>query len=53
MNNGYNTSLQSDINNGTMGTMRKVQIFSQMVRHITALIYLIAELVIGTKPEKL
>lgn len=52
MNNGHN-SLQSFSTCDKIDTYRKVQIFSQMVRHITALLYLIAELVIGTKPEKL
>jgi hypothetical protein len=32
---------------------RKVAIFSQLVRHLTAIIYLVAELVLGFKPEKL
>lgn len=53
MNNGHNTSLQSDLICDKIDTYRKVQIFTQMMRHITALVYLIAELVIGTKPEKL
>jgi hypothetical protein len=34
-------------------TRRKVEIFSQMVRHCTALIILIAELVLGFKPDRL
>ena len=36
-----------------MNQKRKIQIFSQIVRHLTALVYLIAELVLGEKPEKL
>jgi len=32
---------------------RKIQIFSQIVRHLTALVYLLAELYLGEKPEKL
>jgi hypothetical protein len=32
---------------------RKLKIFSQMIRHLTALIYLVAELVLGEKPPKL
>lgn len=45
--------LQSDKNGGKIDTTRKVQIFSQIIRHLTALVYLIAELVIGEKPDKL
>lgn len=45
--------LQTDINNGKIDATRKMQIFSQIIRHLTALVYLIAELVIGAKPEKL
>ena len=36
-----------------MDKKRKLEIFSQMIRHLTALVYLVAELVIGYKPEKL
>jgi hypothetical protein len=48
---GNNRGLQTDIKYDKMG--RRVQIFSQMVRHLTALVYLVAELVLGEKPEKL
>lgn len=51
--NGHNSLLQNDITRDKIDTRRKVEIFSQMIRLVTALIYLIAELVIGTKPEKL
>ena len=34
-------------------TRRKLEIFSQILRNVTALVYLVAELVIGQKPEKL
>jgi hypothetical protein len=41
-------------NTNECATMRrKVVIFSQLVRHLTAIIYLVAELVLGEKPEKL
>lgn len=40
-------------NRDKIDAMRKVQIFSQIIRHLTALVYLVAELVIGQKPEKL
>jgi hypothetical protein len=36
-----------------MNNERKVQIFGQLIRHLTAIVYLIAELIIGEKPEKL
>ena len=36
-----------------MDKKRKLEIFSQMIRHLTALVYLVAELVVGYKPEKL
>jgi hypothetical protein len=32
---------------------RKLEIFSQMIRHLAALVYLVAELVLGYKPDKL
>jgi hypothetical protein len=32
---------------------RKVEIFSQIIRHLTAIVYLVAELYLGQKPEKL
>lgn len=32
---------------------RKIEIFSLMVRHLTAIVYLVAELVIGRKLGKL
>jgi len=32
---------------------RRIEIFSQIIRHLTALVYLIAELVMGEKPERL
>lgn len=32
---------------------RKVEIFSQISRHITAILYLVAELYLGERPEKL
>jgi hypothetical protein len=32
---------------------RKVEIFSQIVRHLTAIVYLVAELYLGHKPDKL
>ena len=36
-----------------MDKKRKLEIFSQMIRHLSALVYLIAELYFGYKPEKL
>jgi hypothetical protein len=36
-----------------MDRKRKLEVFSQIIRHLTALVYLIAELVLGEKPEKL
>ena len=47
------TSQECDKIQGKVDDKRKVEIFSQMIRHITAIVYLIAELVIGRKPEKL
>lgn len=32
---------------------RRLVIFSQLIRHLTAIVYLVAELVLGFKPEKL
>lgn len=32
---------------------RQIEIFSQIARHLLALVYLIAELVLGEKPPKL
>jgi len=32
---------------------RRAEIFNQLVRHLTAIVWLVAELVIGRKPEKL
>jgi len=32
---------------------RQHEIFSQIIRHLTALVYLIAELVIGERPDSL
>ena len=37
----------------TIDEERKVKIFAQLVRHLTAIIYLIAELVLGRYPGKL
>jgi len=50
-NNGHSLQIASDC--AKIDIQRKLEIFSQMVRHLTALIYLVAELVIGVKPEKL
>jgi hypothetical protein len=36
-----------------MDTKRKVELFSQLVRHLTAIVYILAELSLGYKPEKL
>jgi len=36
-----------------MDCKRQLEIFSQIIRHLTALVYLLAELVMGEKPEKL
>lgn len=44
-------TLQTQSNCATM--KRKVEIFSQLVRHMTAIVYLVAELHLGQKPEKL
>jgi len=49
--NGHPLQITNDC--AKIDTRRKLEIFSQMVRHFTALIYLVAELVIGVKPEKL
>jgi hypothetical protein len=46
-------TLQTASNCVTISTERRIKIFSQLVRHFTAIIYLVAELVIGTKPGKL
>lgn len=32
---------------------RKLEIYSQIKRHLIALVYLVAELALGEKPEKL
>lgn len=32
---------------------RKIEIFSQLLRHLIGILYLIAELAIGERPEKL
>lgn len=45
--------LQVDHGYGKIDTRRKLEIFSQIARHLNALVYLIAELVTGVKPEKL
>jgi hypothetical protein len=48
---------QEHLNNapscGKIDHRRQVEIFSQLVRHLTAIVYLVAELWIGKKPEKL
>jgi len=36
-----------------MDTKRKVELFSQLVRHLTAIVYILAELALGFRPEKL
>lgn len=51
--NGHNRALSTEQVYGKIDARRKVEIFSQMVRHCTALIMLIAELVIGVKPDRL
>lgn len=49
--NGY--PLQKTAGYDKISKVRTLQIFSQITRHLTAIMYLIAELVIGEKPEKL
>lgn len=36
-----------------MDNKRKVELFSQLIRHLTAIVYIVAELVLGYRPEKL
>jgi len=36
-----------------MDRKRQVELFSQLARHLTAIVYIIAELVLGYRPEKL
>jgi hypothetical protein len=47
----HNTLLSTQTTYDTISVSRKVEIFSQMVRHTTALILLIAELCLGFKPK--
>ena len=46
-------TLQNDATCDKMIARRKAEIFSQLARHMTAIVYLIAELHLGKKPEKL
>ena len=46
-----NNQLTTDVSYGKIDVMRKRQIFSQIARHLNALVHLIAELVIGEKIE--
>ena len=38
---------------GKIERRRQLEIFSRLARHVTAIIYLVAELHLGYKPEKL
>lgn len=38
---------------GKIERRRKLEIFSRLARHVTAIVYLVAELYLGYKPEKL
>ena len=38
---------------GKIERRRKLEIFSRLARHVTAILYLVAELYLGYKPEKL
>jgi hypothetical protein len=36
-----------------MSNTRKVELFAQLARHLTAIVYIVAELTLGYKPDKL